>query len=137
MKGEAVLVYIRNELNNVVSVFDKSNENILWIKIGKNSLSNKSSTYIPCVYNSPKNSIYTKENECNILQLIEEELAKISESHQVIIWGGFNSRIGTKADFIAEYGKGLDFLPEGYQLDTFTTSRNNEDVSLNFALYRN
>ena len=70
--GEAVLVYIRNELNNVVSVFDKSNENILWIKIGKNSLHNKSNTYIACVYNSPKNSTYTKENECNVLQLIEE-----------------------------------------------------------------
>ena len=57
--GEAVLVYIRNELNNVVSVFDKSNENILWIKIGKNSLNNKS--YIVCVYNNPKNSTYAKK----------------------------------------------------------------------------
>ena len=54
-------VYFRNELNKVVSVFDKSNENILWIKIGKNSLNNKINTYIACVYNSPKSSTYTKE----------------------------------------------------------------------------
>ena len=67
-----LLVYFCNELNKVVSVFDKSNENILWIKIGKNSLKNKSNTYIACAYNSPKISTYTKENECNILQLIEE-----------------------------------------------------------------
>ena len=57
-----VLVYFRNEVNKVVSVFDKSNVNILWIKIGKNSSNNKSNTYISCVYNSPKNSTYTKEN---------------------------------------------------------------------------
>ena len=41
-----VLVYFRNKLNKVVSVFDKSNENILWIKIGKNSMNNKSNSYI-------------------------------------------------------------------------------------------
>ena len=104
---------------------------MLWIKIGKISLSNKSNTYIACVYNSPKNSTYTKENECNVLQLIVKQLAKFSELDQIIIGGGFNSRIGTKADFIVEDRKDLDFLPEGYELDTFTTHRNNEDVSLN------
>ena len=46
-----VLVYFRNKLNKV----DKSNENILWIKIGKNSLNNKSNTCIACVYNNSKN----------------------------------------------------------------------------------
>ena len=33
-----VLVYFRNELNKVVSVFDKANENILWIRAGKEFL---------------------------------------------------------------------------------------------------
>ena len=61
-------------------------------------MKNKSSTYIACVYNSPKNSTYTKENECNVLQLIEEQLAKFSKSDQTIIGGDFNTRIGTKAD---------------------------------------
>ena len=50
--GGEVPVCFRNELNKVVFVFDKSNENIFWIKIGKNSLNNKS--YIACVYNNPK-----------------------------------------------------------------------------------
>ena len=115
----------------MVSVFDKSNENILCIKIGKNSLKNKSNTHIAYVYNSSKNLTYAKENECNVLQFIEEQLVKFSESNQIIIGGNFNSRIVTKADFIVEDRKDLDFLPEGYELDTFTTHRNNEDVSLN------
>ena len=34
-------------------------------------------------------------------------------------------------NFIADDRKDLYFLPEGYELDTFTTHRNNEDVSLN------
>ena len=35
-EGEWVgIVYFRNELNKAVSVFDKWNENIIWIKLGK------------------------------------------------------------------------------------------------------
>ena len=90
--GGRVLVYSRDELNKVVSVFDKSNENTISIKIGKNSSNNKS---------------------------------------KIITAGDFNSRIGTKGDFIVEDRKDLGFLPEGYELDTFTTHKNNEDVSLN------
>ena len=125
--GGGGLVYFRDELKKIVSVFDRSNENILWIKVGKNSLNNKSSTHISCVYNSPKISTYTKENECNSLQLIEEQSAKFSELDQIIIGGDFNSRIRTKADFIVEDRKDL---PEDYELDNFTTHRNNKYISL-------
>ena len=88
-------------------------------------MNNKGNTYIVCTYNSPKNSTYTKGNECNVLQLIMEQLDKFSELDLIIIGGDFNGKISTKADFIVE-DKDLDFLPEGYELDTFTTRRNNE-----------
>ena len=71
-----ILVYLRSEFNNVVFVFDKSNENILSIKIGKNSSDNKSNAYIIYVYSSPKISTYIKENKCIILELIQKQLAK-------------------------------------------------------------
>ena len=64
-------------------------------ELGRNSLNNKSNTYIACVYISPKYSTYTKENECNVLQLIEEQLAKFSESDLIIIGADFNSCVGT------------------------------------------
>ena len=60
-----------------------------------------------------------------------EQWAKFWELDQIIIGRDFNSRIGTQVDFIFEDRKDLDFLPEGYELNTFTTDRNNEDVSLN------
>ena len=62
-----------------LSVFDKSNKNIIWMKTEENSLNSKNNTSITCAYNSPKNLTYTKENECNVLELIEKELAKFSE----------------------------------------------------------
>ena len=55
-----------------------------------------------------------------------------SESDQIIIGRDFNdSRIGTKADLTVQDWKDLDFLPEGYELDTFTTHRSNENISIN------
>ena len=74
---------------------------------------------------------YTKENESNVFDLIDNQLAKISESYQTITGRDFNSRIGTKPEFIVEDRKDLDFLSDGYKLDTFTTHRNKEDVSIN------
>ena len=93
-------------------------------------MNNKTNTCIVCVYNSPKHSACIKENGCNVLELIKKQLPKFSESDQIIIGGDFNSKIGTELDFIAEDRKDLDFLPEVYELDTFTTHRNNEDVAL-------
>ena len=94
-------------------------------------MNNKSNTYIACIYNSSKNPAYTKENESSVLQLIEKQLGKFSELDQIIIGGGFNNRVGTNVDLIVEDRKDLDFLPKVYELDTFTTHRNKEDVSLN------
>ena len=104
---------------------------MLWIKFGENSSKNKSNTYIACLYNSWETSTYTKINECNVIELIEKQLGTFSELDKIVIGGDFNSRIGTKEDFINEDRKDLDFLAEYFELDSFTTPRNNEDVSLN------
>ena len=74
---------------------------------------------------------HTKENECDVFELIEKQLVKFSELDQIIIGGNFNSRIGTKADFKVEGRTDLDLPREGYELDTFTEHRNNKDISLN------
>ena len=66
-----------------------------------------------------------------MLSLKEKQLAKFSEPDQILIRGESDGRVGTKADSITQDRKNLDFLREGYELDTFTTHRNNEEVSIN------
>ena len=60
-----------------------------------------------------------------------ETISLVLESGQISIGGGFNSRIGTKRNLIDDDRKYFDFLPDGYELDTFTTHRNGEVISLN------
>ena len=72
------------------------------MKIYYGSLNNKINTYIACVYNSTKNSTYNKENECNVSELMEKQLAKFSQPDQIIIGEDVTSRIGTKVYFIVD-----------------------------------
>ena len=43
----------------------------------------------------------------------------------VFIGGDLNNRIGTQNDFIIEHGKDLNFLSQGYELDTIRSVRSN------------
>ena len=60
-------------------------------KLSKGLLKTSINVYIADVYNSSKNSSYTKRNECNI---------KFSPNNMVFMGGDFNSRISTQNDFI-------------------------------------
>ena len=79
--------------------------------------------FVARVYNSPKNSRYTKFYDRNVFDRLEQQLKKFSS---------FNSRTGTETDYITEDTRDMSFLPGDYELDTFAVSRNNIDVSINY-----
>ena len=127
-----VMVYYKKELKNFISVYDKSAENILWLKIRKGMVSQSQEVYIAGVYNSPKNSNYAKRNEnSNIIPTLQKQLSKFSPSDLVLIGGDFNSRVGTRSDFIFENDKDLKYLPSDYELDKTLKARNNQDMVIN------
>ena len=80
--------------------------------------------YIASIYNSPKNSSYTKHNKCNIIDTLRDQLSKFSPNDMIFI-GYFDSRIETQNDFIIENQKNLNYLPQDYKLDTIRLVRNN------------
>ena len=49
-----ILVYYRSELHGKVSVYDKSSENIIWIKKDKSVNDYENNIFVACVYSSPK-----------------------------------------------------------------------------------
>ena len=104
-----ILFYYRKELSNSLSVLDKSHENIIWLKLSKGLLKTPMNVYIAGVYNSLKNSSYTKHNECNIIDTLRDQLSKFSLNNMVFVGGNFNSRIGTQNDFIIEKEKDLNY----------------------------
>ena len=45
--------------------------------------------------------------------------------------GDFNSKIGIWNDFTTENKKNLNYLPQGYEVDTIRSVRNNQNTSVN------
>ena len=126
-----ILDYYRKELSDFLSVLDKSYENIIWLKLSKGLIKTPMNVCIAGVYNSPKNSSYTKHNEYNITYTPRDQLSKFSPSDMVFVGGDLNKRIGTQNDFIVENKKDLNYLPQDYELDTIRSVRNNQDTSVN------
>ena len=125
-----ILVYYKSKLKNKLAVHDNTFDNILWLKVSKGVICDKE-IYIAGVYNSPKNSKYAKNNNCNVLDTLRCQLNHFSSTDILIIGGDFNSRIGVQSDFITEGEKDLNYLPQGYQLDCILSNRNNKDPSMN------
>ena len=117
--------------HKIISIHDKSSENILWIKILGNFGKHNKSLYVAAVYNSPEYSEYSKMRKDSPLDELREKLLTFSESDLVLKRGDFNSRTGTLSDFVIEDERDLPFLPENYELNTHLTRRNNEDISIN------
>ena len=107
-------------------------ENIIWTKIDKGVNDYENNPFIACVYNNPKNSRYSKFYDSNVIDRLEQQLKKFCSSDLILIGGDFNSRTGTEPDYITEDTRDLRFLSADYELDTFTVSKNNEDVSINY-----
>ena len=66
------------------------------------------------------------------MSLIGQNNSQKSSLNLILLGGDFNKRTGTEPDSITEDTRDLSFLPCDYELDTFTVSRNKEDVSINY-----
>ena len=104
---------------------DKTSENIIWLKLSKGAVSITKETYIAGVYNSPKNSTYTRKNDFNALDILRQRLTKFRSSDLIFLVGDFNRRVRSEPDFITENGNDLHLL------DIVNSSRNNQDLSVN------
>ena len=71
---------LKKELKNNLTLFEKSFENILWVKSANGYLYTEKDVYLAGVYNSPKHSNHTKEYIFNVIDLLREQLSKFSSS---------------------------------------------------------
>ena len=55
-----IIVLYKKMFHKIISILDKSSENILWIKILANFGKHNKSLYVAAVYNSPEYSEYSK-----------------------------------------------------------------------------
>ena len=75
-------------------MFDKSHENIIWLRLRVRLLKTPINNCIVGACNSSKISGYMKYNECNIIDDLLYQIKKFFFTGIVFIGVDFNSRIG-------------------------------------------
>ena len=128
-----LLVCYKKCLQNNIVIIDKTSENMIWIKIKKEYLNIDRNLIIGGIYNSPINSSFTKTNDTDMFNKIQEKIMTFSPDDYIMLGGDFNARVGNMQDFIDENDEDIEFLnlPQNYQIDRYKKFRSNQDQHKN------
>ena len=128
-----IILFYKKHLHNNITIHDQKTENMLWIKINKNYLNFDQDIFVCAVYNSPINSSYAQRQESDFFYSLQEKMTSFSPHDYILIGGDFNARTNTLPDYVYESQGDANFInfPDNYEIDQFTTLRNNQDIHTN------
>ena len=121
-------VFVREEIQHLVSVVENCNEDSIWVKISKDVSGGKKDIYMGTFYVSPDTSKEKNKKNYDFFSAINSEVTNFSRKGLVYLQGDFNGRIGQEKDFV-----GHDKTDEELGIENFDnqTMRNSEDKTIN------
>ena len=93
-------MYVKNWLKDHVTIAEKNDYGLLWIKLSKNILKYDINTYIGYLYAREKNSRIFHHEEVDYYELLETDIVKYQLLGKVLVTGDFNGRTGSGSDYI-------------------------------------
>ena len=101
---------------------------MIWLKLKKEYLNAQKDFIIRGIYNSPINSSYTKSNDNDMFEEIQNKIMTFSPNDYILLGGDFNARVGNMQDYIDENDEDVELLnlPQNYQIDRYKRPRSNQ-----------
>ena len=100
-----LVLLIKEDVKNGVKV-EYVNSEMLWVLLDKSFFHLRKDIHIACVYFSPRSSSIHLQNQVDIMEVLENEIVKKSQSGKVMLIGDMNARTGDLPDVIT--GKNLN-----------------------------
>ena len=95
-----ISIYFKSKLNGKITIVDKHQIGIVWLKICKSVFHFDEDVYICCTYIPPRESSILTQGNINIFDLIEHDIERYKSLGKVLTTGDFNCRTSDEPDFI-------------------------------------
>ncbi|CAG2241908.1 unnamed protein product [Mytilus edulis] len=124
-------VYILNTIRPGVKFLEHATNDFIWLKLDRTFFGFQEDLYICFVYNPPENSSYYRKLNYNILEMIENDIVKYSQSGKIMIAGDLNARTACEIDHIQMDSDKHIPLFDNYKCDSSLIQRKSKDSSIN------
>ncbi|VDI29247.1 Hypothetical predicted protein [Mytilus galloprovincialis] len=124
-------VYILNTIRPGVKFLEHATNDFIWLKLDRTFFRFQEDLYICFVYNPPENSSYYRKLNYNILEMIENDIVKYSQSGKIMIAGDLNARTACEIDHIQMDSDKHIPLFDNYKCDSSLIQRKSKDSSIN------
>ena len=95
-----VALYIRNSIVNGVSVVRNHFDSVIWLKLDQSFFHLDSDVFVSGIYIWPENSPMYNVVNVDFFTLLQNDIAEFHSLGKVFIIGDWNSRTGSRADYI-------------------------------------
>ena len=128
-----IAAFVKSKLSKGITLNERSGQHAIWLRLKKDYFGIDKDIFVGIVYLLPENSPYATPNSMPVIELLEEDIQKLSLSGNIMLLGDLNARTGTESDFIPydspNYIPSINELP--YIGDGFPPARANQDGVLN------
>ena len=109
--GGGIIIYVRDEIHKGVKLINNELDCIVWLKLDRYYFGLNEDIYLGVTYIVPENSPIHSVYDIDLFDRLEEDIMLYSTKGSVFVTGDFNSRTGTKSDYVDNaYGRSDDEL---------------------------
>ena len=95
-----MMLLINKNVKDGVTLLPRNSSELFWLKLSKKYFGFKNVVYLCFVYIAPANSSNVLRHNLDILNLLENDVAKYSKLGSILIMGDTNARTGIGRDFL-------------------------------------
>jgi len=100
-----IVVFIKNEIKQGVSLHKKKCSEITWIKLTRAFFNLEQDIYIAFVYACPRNSSYANRQDYDALEILQDDIYELPPGSQYMVMGDLNARTAKCQDYISNDGQ--------------------------------
>ena len=130
--GGGVVLFYKKCLSQYIEIIKECADSMIWFKFDKSLMLNNQDLYMCTVYIPPDRNMYYRKYNCDVFDILQEQIEHFSSQGTVSIIGDLNGRVEIEKDYIVSDVLDKHLLDDiqflGYESDDILCDRLSEDL---------